>query len=60
VESYDVEKAAVALLSQHGDRAVRIAEERASRHAIAGANEASALWFAIARAVKQKVSPDPS
>jgi hypothetical protein len=52
----DMDKAAAALLSQHGERAVRIAEERATRHAIAKEKDASNLWRAIAETVKQKIA----
>jgi hypothetical protein len=60
MDAFDVDKAAAALLSQHGERALRVAEERARRHEIAKQTDASDLWRAIARAVKQKMPPVPS
>jgi hypothetical protein len=59
MEDFDVDKAVAALLSQHGDRAVRVAEERARRYEIAREKEASELWRAVAQALQRKVSPDP-
>jgi hypothetical protein len=52
-----VDKAAAALLSQHGERALRVAEERARRHEIARQEAARNLWRAVAEAIRQKASP---
>jgi hypothetical protein len=60
MEEFDIEKAAAALLAQHGHRAARVAAERARRHEIAKQEEASNFWRAVARAAKQKVPPVPS
>jgi hypothetical protein len=57
---FDLHKAAAALLSQHGSRAVTVAEERASRYAIARETNASELWRAIAETVKQKLVQGPA
>jgi hypothetical protein len=53
---FNLDKAAAALLSQHGERAVRVAEERASRHEIAKEKEVSELWRAVAQAVRRKLA----
>jgi hypothetical protein len=60
MEGFDVDKAAAALLSQYGQRAVKVAEERASRHEIAKQKEASELWRAVAQVVKRRLTANPS
>jgi hypothetical protein len=52
----DLDKAAAALLAQYGERALRVAEERASRHAIAKETEASDLWRSVAKVVRSKLA----
>lgn len=59
MEGFDIDKAAAALLAQHGHRAVGVAEERALRHEIAREKEASEVWRAVAQALlRRKVSPN--
>lgn len=60
MDGFDVDKAAAAVVSQHGDRAVKVAEERAMRHAIAKQDDAAALWRAVADKVRRKLAPSRS
>lgn len=51
----DVERAAAAMVEQHGKRAIEIAEQRADRHALAKQREAEHLWRNVAEAVRRKL-----
>jgi hypothetical protein len=59
MESIDLDKAAAALLAQYGEGAIRVAEDRASRHESAREMDASQLWRAVALALRRKASPTP-
>jgi hypothetical protein len=52
----DFDKAAAAMVEQHGRKAVQIAELRADRHALANDGEAAELWRKVAEAVRQKIA----
>jgi hypothetical protein len=55
----DLDKAAAALLSQHGKRAIGVAEARSERYAMANQREAAELWRAVAQEVRRRISPQP-
>jgi hypothetical protein len=54
----DLDKAAEALLSQHGKRAIGVAEVRSERYALANQREAAELWRAVAQEVRRRISPE--
>ena len=52
----DFQRAAEAMLAQYGSNALRVAEQRAERHAFARENEAAERWRQIALAVQAKLT----
>jgi hypothetical protein len=51
----DFDRAANAMVAQHGSNALRVAEQRAERHELVNERDAAERWWNIARVVRLKL-----